>query len=105
MTLKKDEIKDMVHHSGAGRIAILKMETMSLFESGDSTGDVSITSMLENKDINKNIGEVKLKHLANLIIRGGWPESLKVKEENYPLIPKSYIGAILNVEIGEDEKN
>ena len=94
----------MVHHSGAGRIARLKMETMSLFESGDSTGDVSITSMLENKDINKNIGEVKLKHLANLIIRGGWPESLKVKEENYPLIPKSYIDAILNVEIGEDEK-
>lgn len=103
-TLKKDEIKNMVHHSGAGRIARLKMETMSLFESGDSTGDVSITSMLENKDINKNIGEVKLKHLANLIIRGGWPESLKVKEENYPLIPKSYIDAILNVEIGEDEK-
>lgn len=103
-TLKKDEIKDMVHHSGAGRIARLKMETMSLFESGDSTGDVSITSMLENKDINKNIGEVKLKHLANLIIRGGWPESLKVKEENCPLIPKSYIDAILNVEIGEDEK-
>ena len=104
MTLKKDEIKDMVHHSGAGRIARLKMETMSLFESGDSTGDVSITSMLENKDINKNIGEVKLKHLANLIIRGDWPESLKVKEENYPLIPKSYIDAILNVEIGENKK-
>ena len=104
-TLKKDEIRNMIHHSGAGRIARLKMETMSLFESGDSTGDVSITSMLENKDISKNTGEVDLKYLANLIIRGGWPESLKVKAENYPLIPKSYVDSILNVEIGEDDKS
>ena len=104
-TLKKDEIRNMIHHSGAGRIARLKMETMSLFESGDSTGDVSITFMLENKDISKNTGEVDLKYLANLIIRGGWPESLKVKAENYPLIPKSYVDSILNVEIGEDDKS
>lgn len=104
-TLKKDEMRNMIHHSGAGRIARLKMETMSLFESGDSTGDVSITSMLENKDISKNTGEVDLKYLANLIIRGGWPESLKVKAENYPLIPKSYVDSILNVEIGEDDKS
>lgn len=104
-TLKKDEMRNMIHHSGAGRIARLKMETMSLFESGDSTGDVSITFMLENKDISKNTGEVDLKYLANLIIRGGWPESLKVKAENYPLIPKSYVDSILNVEIGEDDKS
>lgn len=103
-TLKKDEMRNMIHHSGAGRIARLKMETMSLFESGDSTGDVSLTLMLENQDLNKNTGEVELIHLANLLIRGGWPESLKVKKENYPLIPKSYIDSILNVEISEDEK-
>lgn len=80
------------------------METMSLYESGDSTGVVSITDMLENKNINKNTGEVKIRELATLLIRGGWPESLKVKKENYPLIPKSYIDSILNVELNAEDK-
>lgn len=56
------------------------METMSLYESGDSTGVVSITDMLDNKNINKNTGEVKIRELATLLIRGGWKESLKVKK-------------------------
>lgn len=80
------------------------MKTMSLYESGDSSGAVSITDMLENKNINKNTGEVKIRELATLLIRGGWKESLKAKKENYPLIPKSYIDSILNVELDEEEK-
>ena len=103
-TLKKEIQGKQVYHSGAGRIARLKMETMSLFESGDSSGIVSITDMLENKNINKNTGVVKIRELASLLIRGGWPESLKVKKENYPLIPKSYIESILNVELDEEDK-
>ena len=103
-TLKKEIQGKQVYHSGAGRIARLKMETMSLYESLDSSGVVSITDMLENKNINKNTGEVKIRDLATLLIRGGWPESLKVKKENYPLIPKSYIESILNVELDEEDK-
>ena len=103
-TLKKEIQGKQVYHSGAGRIARLKMETMSLYESLDSSGVVSITDMLENKNINKNTGEVKIRELATLLIRGGWPESLKVKKENYPLIPKSYIDSILNVELDEEDK-
>ena len=80
------------------------IEIMSLYETGDSSGTVSITDMLENKNINKNTGEVKIRELANLLIRGGWPESLNVKKENYPLIPKSYIDSILNVKLYEEEK-
>ena len=103
-TLKKEIQGKKVYHSGAGRIARLKMETMSLYESLDSSGVVSITDMLENKNINKNTGEVKIRYLATLLIRGGWPESLKVKKENYPLIPKSYIDSILNVELNAEDK-
>ena len=80
------------------------IELMSLYETGDSSGTVSITDMLENKNINKNTGEVKIRELANLLIRGGWPESLNVKKENYHLIPKSYIDSILNVKLYEEEK-
>ena len=103
-TLKKEMQRKQVFHSGAGRFARLKMETMSLYESLDSSGVVSITDMLENKNINKNTGEVKIRELATLLIRGGWPESLKVKKENYPLIPKSYIDSILNVELNAEDK-
>ena len=80
------------------------IEIMRLYETGDSSGTVSITDMLENKNINKNTGEVKIRELANLLIRGGWPESLNVKKENYHLIPKSYIDSILNVKLYEEEK-
>lgn len=103
-TLKKDIQKKKIHHSGAGRIARMKMQTMSLFESNDSDGSVTITNMLKNEDLHKNTGEVDLKKIANLIIRGGWPESLNITEGNYTLIPKSYIESILNVEINEDDK-
>ncbi len=103
-TLMKEKQREEIHHSGAGRIARLKMHTMSLYESGDSTGDISITQMLENIDINKNVGEVELKEIANLIIRGGWPESLNINKKDYTLIPKSYIEAILNIDIDKEEK-
>ena len=42
------------------------IEIMSLYETGDSSGTVSITDMLENKNINKNTGEVKIRELATL---------------------------------------
>lgn len=50
-TLTKEESEAEVYHSGAGRIAPLKMYTMSLYESGDSTGEISITEMIEHKEI------------------------------------------------------
>lgn len=103
-TLKNDELKKHIHHSGAGRIARMKMFPMSLYESGDSSGDVSLMSMFNNEKFVKNIGEVNLKQIACLLVRGGWPESLNINKEDYELIPKSYIDSILNIEI-QDEKN
>ncbi len=53
-----------MHHSGAGRIARMNMHTMSLFESGDSKGQISISQMLKNENINKNTGKMDLKDIA-----------------------------------------
>ena len=64
-------------HTGTGRISTLKMYPMSLYESGDSTGDVSITDMLNGKVICKYIRKVELIEIAKYIIRGGWPENIK----------------------------
>ena len=65
-----------ISHSGAGRIARVRMHTMTLLETGDSTGDVSLRQLFHGEDIAKEIAPISYKRLAELIIRGGWPESL-----------------------------
>ena len=102
--LTDEEQKAKVHHSGAGRIGKIQMHTMSLYESGDSTGKVSIENM--KKDIFKNqLNEkITLQKLANLIIRGGWPSNIKMPEDKIGVIPKSYIDAILDKDINDDKK-
>ena len=63
-------------HSGAGRIAKLRMRPMSLYESGDSCGKVSLEKLCHGELAPALTGEVDLKKLIELIIRGGWPGSL-----------------------------
>lgn len=93
--------KNEVFHSGAGRITRLKMNTMSLYESGDSSGDISIMDMYNQKDIVKTIKKPSLEHIADLIIRGGWPANINVPRDKYGLMPKSYISSILEKDIYE----
>lgn len=102
--LTDKEQKEKIHHSGAGRIGKIKMHTMSLFESGDSTGNVSIQDMLTNNFKNKLNQKVTLENLANLIIRGGWPSNIKTPEDKIGIIPKSYIEAIIEKDIHDDKK-
>ena len=59
-------------HSGAGRIARLHMRSMSLYESGDSTGAVSLESLCHGDFTPAMTGEVDLRNLITYIIRGGW---------------------------------
>ena len=99
-----DERKKEVFHLGAGRIGKIKMYTMSLYESGDSTGDASLTAMLEDKQKNVNVKVPSLKELANLIVRGGWPSNIKVDADKVGLIPKSYIESILDKDMNDDKK-
>ena len=99
-----DERKKEVFHSGAGRIGKVKMYTMSLYESGDSTGEASLTAMLEDKQKNVNVKIPSLKELANLIVRGGWPSNIKVDADKVGLIPKSYIESILDKDMNDDKK-
>jgi hypothetical protein len=85
-----------VLHSGAGRIGKLRMRTMSLYESGDSSGTVSLKELCDGKITPCFTGEVKLSDLANYIVRGGWPGNLDVAQKNISLLPESYINAILD---------
>lgn len=99
-TLSKEDSKE-VFHTGTGRIALLKMYPMSLYESKDSTGDVSITDLLNNTVNCKYIKKVELEEIAKLIIRGGWPDNINKNIEDIDIVPKSYIDTIINKDINE----
>lgn len=99
-----DERKKEIFHSGAGRIGKIKMYTMSLYESGDSTKEASLTDMLNDTQKNINVKIPSLKEIADLIIRGGWPRNIGVDSQNIDLIPKSYIESILDKDMNDDKK-
>lgn len=105
-TLPDKVMKENVHHSGAGRIGRLNMYTMSLYESGDSSGEASLTKMLNNTQETVNTGSIEILQLAKLIIIGGWPANINISEEKSGIIPKSYVDSILNIDMneGEDKK-
>ena len=78
-------------HSGVGRIGKLRMRTMSLYESGDSSGKISLEDLCEGKMTPALTGEVALRDLANYIVRGGFPGAMDIPIENAQLISESYI--------------
>ena len=83
-------------HSGAGRIAKLRMRPMSLYESGASTGDISLKDICNNNIKEKLTGEVDLKKIIDLIIRGGFPSNIDTPLENASLMPTEYLNAIID---------
>ena len=64
---------DETVHSGTGRFATIKMRPMSLYESGESTGIVSLKDLFEGKSIEVQQNELDVEEIAFLTCRGGWP--------------------------------
>jgi predicted AAA+ superfamily ATPase len=90
---------DKICHSGAGRIDKLKMGTMSLFESGDSTGSISLNELFGGKTNIRGISGVELEELAGLIVRGGWPQSVGKTEQIHQRLIKGYCERIIDTEV------
>lgn len=86
-------------HSGAGRIAKLRMRPMSLFESGNSSGDISLKDICEGRIEPKISGEVDLRKLINFIIRGGWPANQETTLKQAAYLPIQYIRAVLDDDV------
>lgn len=70
---------EQIFHTGTGRISRLKLRTMSLWESGDSTGDVSLGNLFVNADKIDGASHIDLDRLAYLTCRGGWPKAVLKK--------------------------
>jgi predicted AAA+ superfamily ATPase len=87
---KKDESgniieEENIHHTGTGRISRLRLRTMSLWESEDSTGDVSLEELFINPDTVDGVSNIDLDRLAYLTCRGGWPKAVLKKSEKAAL--------------------
>lgn len=100
-----------VHHTGTGRFARLKMRPMSLWESEESTGEVSLADMFANKPFKGGSSATDLEQLAFLTCRGGWPKAVNKKSrqaalqqaiEYYEAIAKNDISRIDGVSRNED---
>lgn len=72
---------DDIHHSGTGRFAWLTMRPMSLYESGESVGSVSLSELFQAPESIEGINQLVLNDVAYLICRGGWPYATVVEKE------------------------
>ncbi|MBN1552235.1 DUF4143 domain-containing protein, partial [bacterium] len=95
-----------VLHSGTGRIMRMQMRTMSLFESGDSSGNISLQNLFSTQLTATKVDTVTLNHLIALTVRGGWPGSLGLEINSAMELPQAYLRNIIEEDIRRiDNKN
>jgi hypothetical protein len=98
--------KTDIHHSGAGRITPIKMRPMSLWESGDSNGKVSLLDLFNGgkefvTDYNDNFN---INDVAFLICRGGWPISVLAEKDFAIDVTKNYYNGLFSFEDSDNER-
>ena len=90
---------DEIHHSGTGRFAWLLMRPMSLWESGDSTGTISLQALFNHPEKIAAINPLDMKRLAWLTCRGGWPLATTIDEDVALDQAFDYYDAVVNSDI------
>lgn len=89
-------------HSGVGRIANVNMRTMSLFESGESNGDVSLRALFDGECDVASISGFDIEDVAYAICRGGWPAAVTSEDRQAALdMPMDYLSELLDSDIEE----
>ena len=92
-------------HSGTGRIKSIRMNTMSLYESLDSNGSISLKDLCENKFQPKIMDNITLEHLAYLIVRGGWPGNIDVDIKNCGELASAYMENVIKTDLRRLDKD
>ena len=87
------QAEEQIHHTGTGRFSWITMRTMSLFESGESTGTVSLSDIFGAKKIFSQC-DMNIDRLCYLICRGGWPEAVDMDSDVALEQAKDYYAAI-----------
>ncbi len=90
--------KSLITHTGTGRFSFLLMRPMTLFESLESSGVVSLQDLFEGKDIN-GVNKLSLEDIAYLCCRGGWPRSISLEKDIALEQAFDYYDAVVNSDI------
>ncbi len=90
-------------HTGTGRISRVIMRPMSLYESGESTGEVSFKDIFEGKDISGE-GKISLEDIASIIVRGGWPAAMSISGDLKYRISEEYVKSLIHEEVNVNEQ-
>lgn len=96
-------VDNQTSHTGTGRIARMRMRTMSLFESMDSNGSVSLQQLFQGEKEIAGLNEISIEYLAQLITRGGWPASIGQDIEVAEQRARDYVEAVINQDISSVE--
>ena len=91
-------------HSGTGRIATIQMRPMTLFESMDSTGAISLEAIFNKEKFEPFVATIDLHQLIDITIRGGWPEALKLPAKKAGSVATEYINAVAKNELFSDDQ-
>lgn len=92
-------------HSGAGRILRLTMRPMTMFESGDSTGQVSLGELFYGSKDVSGASDLGPGEIAHICVRGGWPVSVKRKRADVRNVATEYLETILGDETSKNSDN
>ena len=91
---------DKIFHTGTGRMSWLKLRTMSLWESGESTGDVSLAQVFKSAEAVDGKSNLDIDQLAYLTCRGGWPKAAMKKSPKAALMQaKEYYEAVTRYDV------
>ena len=97
-----------IQHSGAGRISTMNLKPFSLYESGESSGLISLSRLFQEKDTNKDVvyaygNPIGLMDIAYMLCRGGWPISLMAKKEYAISTTENYYEGLFRIENENDD--
>lgn len=90
---------DEIEHTGTGRIGRLKMRPMTLWESGESTGAISLTDLFDGPEQVFAENKLDIEELAFLVCRGGWPQASLLEGEIALDQAMDYYDAVVNYDI------
>ena len=90
---------DSTRHSGAGRVMRTRMRPMSLAESGESTAEVSLASLLDGGDCAARAAEPTLEHVVEALCRGGWPRHVGMSTARAQSLCVAYLQEVARADI------
>lgn len=91
---------NLISHSGTGRISRILMRPMSLYESNESNGTISLQSLFEGKTDIASKSTLTIEQTANAICRGGWPAAVLSKAQS-ARIARNYVDAVIQLDVNQ----